>query len=468
MAIDYTNLFACVRQYIKAANTLVGWSTVYDTASAAINGALVTATEYDLIAPVPAAFENYKDALVQTIGYFGEAVTSILADESFLAGQLPVGGSTSMNDILPALYRAMLDDSETVAASVLSVGAVSADAKNIGDATLLLNAVLDGATSPHNGWPTLRDYARDPAGVLPGTTGGAYVGLPSELNGGESFTVICASDSQTDGASEGGETFRIIGSDTPRQAYDWRSDGSGEGTLNMANGAGLLTNGEFETWTGTTPDFAPAGWTLGTGASVGTGNTIAQEATIIKRGVYALAIVGKSAVSTISISQAMTSLKPLKRYLVAVWMKTSGAGLANGALTISFTGTGYTAGATEKIALAQAALAALTTYTLKYFWVNMPESIPSDFALTITASSSLTNAEKIYFDGMVLAEATYFGGIAWAIVAGATPTLRDDRFTFTVTASEGGVQEFFRRVFHVQLPSTTGTESVTDTVTVFS
>jgi hypothetical protein len=468
MALNYTYLFDSIRQYIMAANTLEGWMEVYDDAEEAVEGALATASQYDRISGVPEAFVRRKDALVSTVSEFARAVDDLLGDKELCRGELPVGNTTSVTTILPALFHLMLTDSETLAASVVTIGSVTPDGDNVGDATLLIDGTLDGATPPHSGWPSLRDYAIDPAGVMPGN--GAYAGRLTELSGGDSLTVICTRDSQTDKTTEGTESFTIIGNDAPQQPYDWRADGSGSGgNLSMANGSGLLTNGEFETWTGTTPDFSPSGWTLGTGASVGTTGTIIKEDSVIKRGLHALQIKGKTGVSTISISQAKTNLTPLKRYLVAAWIRGTSGIAGSSALTISFTGTGYTAAtATEKISLAQAALAALTTYTLEYFWVTMPESIPSDFALTITASGSLTNGEKIYIDGMVLAPATYFGGLAFAIVAGGTPVMRDDRWTCTVTTAEGGVQRFFRKVYHTQLPSLTAASTITDTVTAFS
>jgi hypothetical protein len=85
----------------------------------------------------------------------------------------------------------------------------------------------------------------------------------------------------------------------------------------------------------------------------------------------------------------------------------------------------------------------------------------------IVAAASLTNGEKIYLDGMILSEAYWFNGMAWAMVAGATPALREDSHTFTVTHTEGGFQEFFRKAYKMQLPSDSSA-SIDDTVTAFS
>ena len=528
MALSYTYLFDSIRQYIMAANTLEGWMGVYDDAEAAINGTIATAGEYDKISGVPESFVQRKDALVSTIGQFSQSVNSLLTDTSLCAGFLPIPATTSVSAILPALFHQMLVDDETLAASVVTVGSPAAVAGNVGDATLFADGTLDGATAPHSGWPALRDYAIDTAGKFPGDSGGGYVGRLSELTGGDTFRVVCSRDSQTDKVAEGTESFDLFGSSSPNQPYDWRSDGSGSGgALAMANGSGLLTNGEFETWAsytppiwatgtayvlgqwviptaanghyykcttagtsggtqptwptngstvadgatliwtdeGTTAPLSATGWTLGTGAFWK--GTVLQEVTNIKRGLYSLQALGTGA-STIAISQSKTTLTPLKRYLVSVWVKTSGAGVAAGTLTISFTGTGYVAASTEKISLAHAALAALTSYTLESFWVTMPQSIPTDMALTVSVTGTLTAGEKIYLDGMVLAPATYFGGLAFAIVAGATPVLRGDSWTCAVTTVEGGVQRFFRKVYHVQLPSLTAASTITDTVTVFS
>ncbi len=468
MALNYTYLFDSIRQYISACNTLEAWCAIYDTAEAAIEAELVTAGQYDRISGIPEAFVQYKDALVQTIGSFGTAVDGLLADKSLCRGELPVENTSSTSTILPALFVQMLADAETLVSSVVGIGTVTPNGDNVGDATLLVNGILDGYSSPGSGWLTIPEYAIDVASKWPGESG--YLGRPTELCHADAFVVKCVRDSQANGMTEGYENFEILGEDAPTQPYDWRDDGAGgPASLTMANGMNELANGEFETWTTVATVDTLSDWTYGTGAvASATVGTIFKESTEVKRGSYALQILGRSDTAAITLYQAQTDLTTLKRYLVAVWVKTSGAGVAAGTLTISFTGTGYTAGTNEKIVLNNTALAALTTYTLKSFWVNVPKSIPTDFALTITVSSTLTDGEKIYLDGMVLAEGTWFNGLCFGIVAGATPTLNGDNFTFSVTNTEGGVQRFFRKWYHFQLPSLTAASTITDTVTVFS
>jgi hypothetical protein len=467
MAISYTYLFDSIRQYIMLVNALDGWTEVYTDAEEAIEAELATAGRFDEISGVPEAFVQRRDTLVSTIQTLGSEISNLLANKGLCRGFLPITNTTSPSTILPALFNKMIADTQTLVAGSVTVGSVTPNGANNGDATLLVDGILDGASTPLSGGMSIKDYALDATGKWPGTSG--YAGRGSELSAADSYTVICNRDSQTDRATEGSESFAILGSDAARQAYDWRGDGAGSGSVNMANGSNKLANGEFEIWTTDTGVDTLSSWTYGAGAvASATVGTIFKETSSVQRGLYALQIKGLTATAAIGLSQAQTNLTPLKRYLVACWVKTSGAGVAAGTLTIKFTGTGYTAGTTESISLNYTTLASLTSYTLKSFWVNMPESIPSDMALSILVTSSLSNGEKIYIDGMVLAEGQWFNGLCWGMVAGAYPAIRDDSYTFAVTTTEGGVQSFFRRYYKMQLPSLTAASTITDTVTAFS
>jgi hypothetical protein len=189
MAIDYTEVFDCIRQYVKAINNAVAWQTLCDTIEAGVEGTLATAGRYDEISGQPEAFAGYKDTLGGLISSWITDVNSLLANETLLAGELPVGSSTDATTILKALIKQMILETESVAESVVTIGAVTANALNVGDSTLLLDGTLDGASSPASGFPAVREYA----GVL------------TELAAAGAFTVVCVADSQTDRRTEGDE-----------------------------------------------------------------------------------------------------------------------------------------------------------------------------------------------------------------------------------------------------------------------
>ena len=139
------------------------------------------------------------------------------------------------------------------------------------------------------------------------------------------------------------------------------------------------------------------------------------------------------------------------------------ASISAGTLTVQFEGTGYTAGATEKVVILPGALA--TSWTLASFFVNLPGNIPSDFKLVVKWTGTPDNNKNLYLDDMALGPVTYGGGLGVVVVRGATPFERDDVFTFTVANTEGVVQKAFRQVFGVQLPSDASAgETIADSV----
>lgn len=106
----------------------------------------------------------------------------------------------------------------------------------------------------------------------------------------------------------------------------------------------------------------------------------------------------------------------------------------------------------ERIYLPAAALP--TTWSLRHFWIVLPDSLPDDFELVLKWTGTPTNAKSLYIDDAVFKPADYGGGIAVAVVRGAVPFVRDDRFSWDVANDNAGVfQTFFRDVFGFQLPS---------------
>ena len=309
---------------------------------------------------------------------------------------------------------------------------------------VLISTVLDGDSAPTNG----------------ALANPEYTGLTSELAPIlDNMVFECTTDSVTVGVSEGSEEFSWAGDVKAASPFNWEATAAKEGggvgpSLTVLNSNSLLANLEFE-------DFAvadtPDSWTIDSG-NVGDEITEETVATEVHRGSSALAFTGDAATTDpleISQAPAANTFTPLKQYCVAVWVKGDSA-VAAGALTIQFEGTGYTAGATEKITMTAGNLAAQTSYGIEHFFVNMPADIPSDFKLVIRIDGVLTNTAVVRFDGMAVGPVVYHDGVGAAILAGKEKFLVRDKFTSQVTNDNAGTfQTFFRRAFLVQLPSST-------------
>lgn len=120
----------------------------------------------------------------------------------------------------------------------------------------------------------------------------------------------------------------------------------------------------------------------------------------------------------------------------------------------------------EKISLGPTALP--ITWSLRYFWINMPRDVPTDMDLVIEWSGTPTTAKALYIDSLACGPVTYVGGQGVCVVAGSTPWAKNDRGTMTIAQDEAGIiNRFMTEAFGVQLPSsTTGAETILDTLAV--
>ncbi|HUT88694.1 MAG TPA: hypothetical protein VMY37_04310 [Thermoguttaceae bacterium] len=468
MTLSYDHLFSDIGQSVEAIDDIHALAkTTFPAMADEIHDELIDETNkgdgltpaarYDILSGFPEMFAGFQDTLVSWIGDLAAKISESLTDVDLVLQEtsLPLDGSATVDDVLREFYRKMIDDTESVDASILSIcgadqdaGTATADASNQGTGKVFVTRILDGYAAPSSGFSSLREYAYDIGNdKWPGEAG--YVGTESQLGvTAETMTLTCSSDSETDGAAEGGESFDLIGGVAGNSLYDWESEGSGRGpNISAMNQSGLLTDGEFENWTKQNGNYHPTNWT------VDAGGTKIDRSEDEVAGTYALEFTGDGAVAAYQISQDVTSLTPLKRYCVACWVKGQ-AGIAVGALTIQFEGTGYTAGTNEKITMDAAALAAQVAYGEEYFFVTMPTEIPTDMELVVKITGILTDTKLVLIDRLAIGEVTWHGGVGIAILAGSAPFLRADRFTFAVANDNAGTfQSFFRRWYGLQLPS---------------
>ena len=346
--------------------------------------------------------------------------------------------------ILREIFRDMTDQVQSVNETTVSIGIVNVSPSNRNThafGQLVGHRYLDGVSAPlSNAEPNL-----------------GYAGLRSELANQEALDFTCELDSEEGGVAEGFETWRIRG--LPAVSYfDRRLEGSGtDVTFETLNATEIIANRDFEAWAAN----IPTSWDLDSGVA---GTDIVQETTSANVVRGSSSIQFNPAAGTVQISQDVnTIIDPQRFYVLTVWVK-GDAGITAGDLTIQFESTsgGYVASGSERIKLSAATLAAGTTWDIKEFFWLTPNEIPEDLELIIK-TGGLTGG-IVHVDSLAFGPLTYANGIGWALSAGENPFLRGDRFSSFITNDGAGVfQEFFRRGFLFQLPSSS-TPTIADSL----
>lgn len=442
MAVNYANLFADVGKLIKAvdqirgsASDAVGAQPAMGTLLGEIRTQLNASSVFHLVDGLTSDFDAYRDNLVSIADSIANRATNRLIDRTTVANELlasPI--QLDSTTIIPELAKQMIADSETIDNSAVVIGAPTAITGNVGNGTIYTTGTLDGISEPSPGFPPQTFYR----GKL------TELAVPSEL-----MSISCIQDSDTDLLSEGQETFRIEGQPGPVSgSFDWRSEGSGVSlTLSTLNTFDVIANRDFEN--ADVNNFT--NWDVESGAE---GTEILQETVSAEvfRGKSALALVGTGTDATLRQTIPVELLQPNGLYLFTVAVK--GDAAADGSLDIAFVSDSgeYTASGTEKISLDSTALQGLSGgYALQSFYWMIPASIPDDLKLEIKYSGG--TAGTIRVDSITFGRMTYANGVGFAIVAGATPFVRGDRFSVQVDNAEGVFQRFFRRQYHLQMPS---------------
>lgn len=428
--INYDNLFEDVGEFVQRVNDFAGIIAALDTDFSEIAEELETNLRFDLLEGQFTQFEQFKAQVLGWIGTMQGKIRERLTHKSTIQDEIVYGSDTSFAAIIEALHVDMVASVESVLPNTVTLGAVTSELVSLTTGTVYVTKVLDGVNAPSAGYPVVRTYS----------------GLNSELALSDDMALTCIADSETNGARDGFESFQWAGRPTSGNNYSWNAYGSGDGpVLTPIQAGGYLFNMEFQNFSTTnTPDD----WTIVTGAVT----TNILETTTVYRGTKSLRLLGNATIAEIKLTQAASGLVPGQQYMVGFYVQGQ-AGTSAGTLTIQFEGTGYTAGGTEKVTLNAAALAALTTFGWKYFWVIMPNTIPDDFVLAIKWSGT-PSAHSVWINGGGMKEAVYFNGHAAMVVAGSVPFLRDDRFIYTVTNDYAGVfQTAAAKLFGIQFVS---------------
>lgn len=447
MAFDYdtsnTGVFFRIGKFIKYINSRLATATT--TLPAELKAIVDPYEAADMTGQIDGvynSFDEMQQAVTNERNTLAGYIDATLLDRDTVLEQLAVTNA-NLDEVLPALIRQMGIDSESVDASTVTLGSVTAASGNTGNGTILITKVLDGYNAPLDGGPAIVQYA----------------GLNSELCvGSETMTLDCTADNDRDGLPEGSEAFTWKGG-IADVVLGWQTEGSGDGpSLTAAGGVSLLSNGTFEDFT----DDEPNGWDVIAGTVA---THILQTTAEQYRGDSALHFDGDNTQASIKISQTIPQgqMQSRRGYFVSVRLKASAAS-GTGSFTLMFEGTGYTASSSEKVAISAGAMP--TSYTLYSFFVCTPATLPDDWALTINNAGTPGASSNVYVDDVFVVPAVYHGGVAAAVIPGSTPFAVSDRFTFTVANDAAGtIQEFFRKWYKVQLPSNgAGSETILDSL----
>ena len=431
----FTDLGSVIAQTNEVQTDLEDW----DDRLGVIQNAMADSQDVAL-APAIGVVDSVKSSLAGTRSALSAICDLRLTDYVTIIQELMIS-STDINAVLRSLIFRMNVDAEYISGSTVTLGAVTPGAGNIGNGTSLVTTVMDGYSSPAS------DVQPHPS----------YLGVNSEFSVDETMTLMVTADSYSNRSTAGRESFSVNG--LPRSGSKWGIgvEGSGDGpAMSTVQAASVLLNQSFETFSTTdTPDS----WTIVTGTVT---TNIARESVITYQGSYALKFIGTGAAASISVSQLVaSSVSPLRSYCCAFRYRASAAeGVAGKTFSVKLTGTGYTAGASEKLEVDGTTLT--TSYVLGSFFVNLPSVVPSDLSLSIAFTGTPT--VTLYVDDFGFAPVVWHNGVGIAIVAGSTNFVNGDYFTFTVDNNKAGTfQEYFRRNYGVQLPSkTNGTETISD------
>lgn len=356
--------------------------------------------------------------------------------------------SSDIATVLAKLHDQLVINSDTVDRSAVTIGSTTAvgTATGSGKGTILTTKILDGVSSPRSGVDSHFQYK----------------GLDSELAfDNDDMSWECVADSFQNGLTEGHETFAWRGR-APDPAGQHGINGPGSGSIAGVVGihssvSTYLRNADFETFTtANTPDD----WSL-----LGTAGTHIFEdnsAGDFYHDTSSVRLLGNGSQAEIALSQEVDNniLVANQAYCFTCRYKAS-ASVSAGAFQIIFSGSGYTAGTTEKISVAAGSLA--TSWTLASFFVNMPATIPSDFALQIIWSGTPTNTKELWIDDIGFGPVQWGGGIGCVAVRGSSEFQIGDRYTATIANDYAGTfQRFFSEALGHQLASAASGESIAD------
>lgn len=460
MALDVGDLMTVIGKPVKQINEMVTYFTELETAKDATYAVMDTAGLQDLYGPVPNIYLGYYGNVASWIQEMIQVVQSILTDEEYVLDELPIFAS-DVTTVLDALFDYMVENSETLKASIVTFSSVDTDQDLYGFQTGV-GTLPTGARTPAVMVSRILDGVNPPSGLVSANT--HYNNLESQL------AMSCVVYAKCVGTAPGQETLQLF-SHSPAQAsytYDAEAPGPGGQIINAEANNLIALNYDFTSWSGNNP----TGWPL-TGGAAGT-----DWADASGTGVGPLQI---NTAGTYT-KQQITGLERNKAYCFAAVVKYSGSsGTATVKMRIENVD-GVTVHKAFPDVSCSDVTAALQQWKMPFGFYSPDNDVNLDdiyVAIEHDAESNAGTNLSIY--KVVAVPVVYFNGIGFAFwnpyvdyqsvfnqAVGTTHeeiALNGYSQIDVDNGNEGVFQTFFRKAFNVQLPTDgAGAETVADTL----
>jgi hypothetical protein len=425
MAINYTNFATAIGAVIKKVDTYNTWIATLASERDEVIAMCSAEGQLQLVDDVPDAYGNFQDVVSGWITSGLKGYTDkLLTNPGLVTSNLPVGDVNGVSEVLVALRKDMVTNSETVLKCTVTVGSITYTLANTLAVKLITTTTLDGVNPPAS-------YAA----AMP-----AYAGVTSELaQDSQTVTLTCTADSESGGTLRGAETFSIVGNPASG-SYRKTAEGIGEDVITVGNVASgdIIAGGDFDSWTAGNPD----GWTVNDGVAAA---DFVEESGNGLRGTSALKLLGGA--TNVDLSQIIPEANFVRRQAYALVAMVKKAG-TTGTAVISLKD-GATTIASLNIDISTAAAG----WNLHSNVFVVPAAITADYVLRIVADTSGFNGNPL-IDDILLVPMKYVGGIGMALVALDTKVMLGDKAAFALSNDNDGVfQTYFRRQYGVQLPS---------------
>lgn len=295
-------------------------------------------------------------------------------------------------------------------------------------------------------------------GVVVFSSKRALDGKVMEYSLTENVKVVCTADSYTGGATLNNESLRItgVGAQPNPFAFDWPLGSDASIDVQAIDGGSdnssgnLLTNSDFDSWTGNVPD----NWVL----QAGTAGTDVIEETALTYDTSSnksLKLVGDGTASNFWLRQlfgdttgTLGTLDPDTQYACNLWARGDGSVIASGVLRVSLCDSGGGV-IKDNNGVDNSFDVDLTDLSTPWIPVNgsfrTPHIMPSSYYLDLRLTTAFESGKWAYLDRLAFGLMTqhYTGGPSYASFSGNVPFVVNDYATVDVESefSSGGTRD---------------------------
>lgn len=432
MAFDHDGFFAIVGQYVKPIDVFDGYIDVIETRKGTIQDIFETENVPDLYTTVPGIFAAMQGNVTTWINTLIADLQRLFVDRSYVLEQLPSNDRTTTG-ILNALYDYMLQNSETIQSSVVSLDGADVDLNastlvgpDIGSLTprLFVSRTLDGVSNPGNG---VQAHIR-------------YSGIESQLARSTTVYAKTASNALLT------ETAQVYSAGPETGPYVLEDEEPATGPLLNTVEVGNLvgTNYNFSAYTTNVPNnWTPSGGTA-------PGDFLDNSGTGV----------GPLRVNTVSalFYKQITNLTANKLYFFGVLFRAQGTGGETSTVAVRLRTLAGTTIGTQRTAVADQDDDA-SGFNHAYGFVVLPSGTNlTDVYLEVKYNAESDAGQYVLIYRAVVTPAVYWNGLGWAWWATTQVTSLQATVgqvvSLTVANNDAGVfQRFFRKAYNVQLPT---------------